>query len=223
MAPGHVAGTRPGIPAPGQSQPCCHNPNGRGSRTAGPGQPAPSGRSTAATVAAYAAAVAAFSYALLSGYWALGGHALVSTAGGYAAQIARRGAAAPVLPALAAAAKAAGGLLALALVRPWGRVIACRWLRVISAAASALLIVYGAVNVLAARSSFRVFCTPAEGWTTRRCAGTPASGTFGSSHGESCSRWPQSAADSGRRQQTRPSSPLNITRDHSSKPSHGAC
>jgi hypothetical protein len=47
-------------------------------------------------------------------------------------------------------AKAACGLLALALVRPWGRVIPRRWLRAVSAAASLLLIVYGAVSVLAA-------------------------------------------------------------------------
>lgn len=50
-------------------------------------------------------------------------------------------------------AKAACGLLALALVRPWGRVIPRRWLRAVSAAASLLLIVYGAVNVLAAALS----------------------------------------------------------------------
>ena len=65
--------------------------------------PAPSGR-TAATVAAYAAAIAAFGYALLSAYWALGGHGLIGTVGGYAAQAARHGGAAPVLLALGAAA-----------------------------------------------------------------------------------------------------------------------
>jgi hypothetical protein len=84
-----------------------------------PGQPAPSGRATAATVTAYAAA---FAYALVSACWALSGHALISTVGGYLTQLAHRGEAAAVLLALgaAAAAKAAGGLLALALVRPWG-------------------------------------------------------------------------------------------------------
>ena len=83
--------------------------------------PAAARRRTAGTVAAYAAAVLAFAYALMSLYWAVGGHALVSTIGGYVEQFARRGGALPVLIALAAAlAKAAGGLLALALVRPWG-------------------------------------------------------------------------------------------------------
>jgi uncharacterized membrane protein len=54
-----------------------------------------------------------------------------------------------VLLALAAAvAKAVGGLLALALVRPFRRVIPRGWLLAGSAAASALLVVYGGLNVL---------------------------------------------------------------------------
>jgi hypothetical protein len=85
----------------------------------------------------------------MSLYWALGGHALVSTAGGYVEQFARRGGAIPVLIALAAtAAKVAGGQLALALVRPWGRVVSRGWLLAGSAGASALLVVYGGLNVL---------------------------------------------------------------------------
>jgi hypothetical protein len=86
-----------------------------------PGQPRPAvGWPAAGAVAAYAAAVAAFGYALVSPYWAVGGHGLVSTVGGYAEQFARRGGAVPVLAALTAAAlKVAGGLLALALARPW--------------------------------------------------------------------------------------------------------
>lgn len=117
----------------------------------GNGQPAPaaSGWPAAGTVTAYAAAILAFAYALVSLYWALGGHALVSTVGGYVEQAARRGGALPVLIALAAtAAKVAGGLLALALVRPWGRVVPRGWLLAASAGASALLVVYGGLNVL---------------------------------------------------------------------------
>jgi uncharacterized protein DUF3995 len=106
-------------------------------------------RRTAGTVAAYAAAVVAFAYALMSLYWAVGGHRLVSTVGGYVAQFARQGGAVPVLVALAAAAaKAAGGLLALALVRPWGQVIPRRWLLAGSTVASVLLVGYGGLNVL---------------------------------------------------------------------------
>jgi hypothetical protein len=111
----------------------------------------PAGRRAAGTVAGYAAAVVAFGYAVPSLYWAAGGHGLVSTVGGYVEQFARRGGAVPVLVALAAALlKAAGGLLALALVRPWGRVIPRRLLLIGSAAAGALLTVYGGVNVAVA-------------------------------------------------------------------------
>jgi hypothetical protein len=111
--------------------------------------PAGSGWSAVGTVTAYAAAIVAFAYALMSLYWAMGGHALVSTIGGYVEQFARRGGALPVLIALAATlAKVAGGLLALALVRPWGRVVPRGWLLTGSAGASALLVVYGGLNVL---------------------------------------------------------------------------
>jgi len=85
----------------------------------------------------------------MSLYWALGGHALLSTVGGYVEQFARRGGALPVLVALVVTVvKVAGGLLALALVRPWGRVVPRRWLLIGSAGASVLLVVYGGVSVL---------------------------------------------------------------------------
>ena len=112
--------------------------------------PAAAGRRAAGAVAAYAAAVVAFAYALVSLYWAVGGHGLISTVGGYVEQFARRGGAVSVLVALAAtAAKVAGGLLALALVRPWGRVVPRRWLLLSSAGASVLLVAYGGLYVLA--------------------------------------------------------------------------
>ena len=100
--------------------------------------PPPIGWSTAGTVAAYAAAIVAFAYALVSLHWAVGGHGRVSTVGGYVEQFARHGGALPVLVAIAAVvAKVAGGLLALALVRPWGKVVPRRWLQISSAGASA--------------------------------------------------------------------------------------
>jgi len=111
--------------------------------------PAASGWPAVGTVTAYAAAIVAFASALMSLYWALGGHALVSTIGGYVEQFARRGGALPVLIALAATlAKLAGGLLALALVRPWGQMVPRVWLLAGSAGASALLVVYGGLTVL---------------------------------------------------------------------------
>jgi len=103
---------------------------GRGPRRPARASPHPPAGPRRRPFAAYAAAVAAFAYALVSAYWALGGQGLISTVGGYAAQFAERGGAAAMLLALGvAAAKAAGGLLALALVRPWGRVIPRGWLR----------------------------------------------------------------------------------------------
>ena len=65
------------------------------------GQPAPAASRWPAmgTVTAYAAAIVAFAYALMSAYWALGGHALISTIGGYVEQFARQAGALPVLAA----------------------------------------------------------------------------------------------------------------------------
>lgn len=101
-------------------------------------------------IAAYAAGIVAFAYAVVSLYWTLGGQALISTVGGFAEQAVRRGGAATVLLALAAAAaKLLGGVLALALVRPWGRAVPRVWLLVASSAASVLLVVYGGLYVLA--------------------------------------------------------------------------
>jgi Protein of unknown function (DUF3995) len=109
-----------------------------------------SGPAAAGTVAAYAAAIVAFGYALVNLYWAVGGRGLIGTVGGYVEQMARRGGAAVMLLAVVAvAAKVVGGLIAVALVRPWGRVFRRRWLLFVSAAASLLLIVYGGLNVAA--------------------------------------------------------------------------
>jgi len=122
-----------------------------GRTRAGDGQSTSAARGwpAAGAVTAYAAAVVAFAYALMSLYWALGGHALISTIGGYVEQFARQGGALPVLVALAVTlTKVAGGLLALALVRPWGRVVPRGWLLIGSAGASVLLVVYGGLNVL---------------------------------------------------------------------------
>jgi hypothetical protein len=114
----------------------------------GQSMPAASGWSGVGTVTD-AAAIVALAYALMSLCWVLGGHALVGTIGGYVEQFARRGGALPVVVALAATlAKVAGGLLALALVRPWGRVVPRGWLLVGSAGASVLLVAYGGLNVL---------------------------------------------------------------------------
>jgi hypothetical protein len=104
----------------------------------------------AAPVAAYGAAIISFAYALVSLYWAFGGEGLISTVGGYVQSFARQGGAGPVLVAAAATlAKVLGGFLALALVRPWGRVIPRPWLLTVAVAASAVLVLYGGAAVLA--------------------------------------------------------------------------
>ena len=109
-----------------------------------------SGCPAAGVVAAYAAAVVAFGYALVSLYWAAGGRALLSTVGGYVEHLTDQGGAAPVIVALAVVlAKVAGGMLALALVRPWGQAVPRRWLLGGSAAVSLLLVAYRGINVLA--------------------------------------------------------------------------
>lgn len=88
--------------------------------------------------------------ALVSPYWALGGHGLVGTVGGFAEQAARRGGPAAMLLALAAtAAKMIGGLLALALISAWGPGVPRAWPLIGSAAASVLPVGYGGLNVLA--------------------------------------------------------------------------
>jgi hypothetical protein len=115
----------------------------------GQSAPATTGWSAVGIISAYAAAIVAFGYAAMSLYWAVGGHALLSTIGGNVEQFARRGGALTVLAELAVtAAKVAGGMLALALVRPWGRAVPRGWLQLGSAAVSVLLVVYGGLNVL---------------------------------------------------------------------------
>jgi hypothetical protein len=54
-----------------------------------------------------------------------------------------------LIAAAATLAKVVGGLLALALVRPWGRAVPRRWLLWVAVAASAVLVVYGGSNVAA--------------------------------------------------------------------------
>jgi hypothetical protein len=98
-------------------------------------------RSGARIAASYAASLASSAHATMDLYWALGGHALLSPVGGYADRLAHRGGALPVLlAASASAAQMMAGLLALALVRPWGQVIPRTLLRLGSAGASALLV-----------------------------------------------------------------------------------
>jgi Protein of unknown function (DUF3995) len=108
------------------------------------------GASGAGAVAAHGAAVLAFGYAVVSLYWAVGGRGLLSTVGGYVQQLADRGGAGAVLVAVVVLlAKVAGGVLALALIRPSALPVSRRWLLTGAGAVSVLLVIYGAVNVAA--------------------------------------------------------------------------
>ena len=108
----------------------------------------PSTRPRATTWAAYAACGLALLSAVPSCHWALGGTAGLDTLGGRIEELAR--ARDPMGVALGVGAgllKVAGGLLALALARPWGRAVP-RWLLLGAAwAASTVLTVYGGLLV----------------------------------------------------------------------------
>ncbi len=97
--------------------------------------------------AAYAAAAVAFTFALVSFYWAAGGMGAMGTLGGRIEELARaRDTGLVVATWVATVLKVAGGVLALALVRPWGRRVPRRVLRVAAWAGAALLTVYGALQ-----------------------------------------------------------------------------
>ena len=120
--------------------------------------------------AAYGAAAAAFGYAAVSLYWAAGGTAGLSTVGGIAQTMARTGggAAAAGIAAIVLL-KTAGGLLALAMVMPWGQRLPRRALSIAGLAGSALLIVYGAVEVVGEALAETGAVTPsAPDWTALR-------------------------------------------------------
>ena len=100
--------------------------------------------------AAYGSALLAWLYALVSAYWTAGGTRLLSTVGGPVEELARRGGGAAVLVGvLTVLLKLAGGVLGLALGRPWGRRLPQRLLGWAALLAGGLLVLYGGLNVVA--------------------------------------------------------------------------
>jgi Protein of unknown function (DUF3995) len=98
---------------------------------------------------AYAACVVALLYAVVSFYWAFGGTAGVGTLGGQLEELGRAGD--PVvlwLAGIAGVLKVAGAVLALALVRPWGRVVPRRVLLGAARAGAVGLVGYGGLYVV---------------------------------------------------------------------------
>jgi hypothetical protein len=100
-------------------------------------------------VAAYGAFTLALGYALVSLYWAAGGTRGLGTLGEPLERLARSGdASAAIVISIVIVLKLMGAFLALALVRPWGRRIPRRLLLVAGVVAAAVLVLYGAVEVL---------------------------------------------------------------------------
>jgi hypothetical protein len=88
-------------------------------------------------------------YAVVSFYWAFGGTAGIGTLGGRLEELGRVGD--PVvlwLAGIAGVVKVAGAVLALALVRPWGRVVPPRVLRVAAWGGAVVLVGYGGLYVV---------------------------------------------------------------------------
>ena len=114
--------------------------------------------------APYGAAFLGVLYAGVSAYWTAGGTVLLGTVGGSIADLARRGGGAALGVGLATVLiKLAGGMLALALVRPWGLRLPPRLLRVTALVAGALLTLYGGANVvLGSLALGGVFGRPAD-------------------------------------------------------------
>ena len=111
-------------------------------------EPAASARPPRTAWAAYAACALALLSAIPSFYWAAGGTIGLDTVGGAIEELARaRDPAGVALGISAGALKVAGAVLALALVRPWGRRVPRRLLAGVAGAASVVLTLYGGLLV----------------------------------------------------------------------------
>jgi Protein of unknown function (DUF3995) len=98
---------------------------------------------------AYAACGVAAVYAGVSFYWAFGGTAGIGTLGGRLEELGRSGdPMVLVLAGVAGVLKVAGAVLALALVRPWGRVVPRRVLLGAAWAGTVVLMGYGGLYVV---------------------------------------------------------------------------
>ncbi|MQA02404.1 MAG: DUF3995 domain-containing protein [Streptosporangiales bacterium] len=131
------------------------------SRTVTDGGDVPlAGRST--TWSAHAAAVWSFAFAAMSFYWAAGGEVGSGTFGGTIESV-RESGWFVALVWFTGALKAAGGLLALALVRPWGARFPRKLLLLASTAAGGVLAGYALLNLGArALQAVGVLATPAS-------------------------------------------------------------
>jgi hypothetical protein len=126
------------------------------------------------TWAAYAACALALLSAIPSFYWAAGGTIGLATVGGAIEELARaRDPAGVALGVGAGVLKVAGGVLALALVRPWGRGVPRRLLGGVAWAASVVLTLYGGLLVAVGALVLAGVVRPVE---LTRFPGQPESG-----------------------------------------------
>ena len=113
---------------------------------------------------AYLASSLAIASAAVSVFWTLGGTLLLDTVGGSIEKLARtRSPSAVALGAAASLAKVGAALLALALVRPWGRRVPHRLLEGANVSISAVLVTWGAANVLVGGLALIGTVSPADG------------------------------------------------------------
>ncbi|HJS96967.1 MAG TPA: DUF3995 domain-containing protein [Solirubrobacteraceae bacterium] len=111
---------------------------------------------------AYVAAAMAIASAVPSVFWTLGGTLLLDTVGGSIERLARaRSVSALVLGATTSLAKLGAALLALSLVRPWGRRVP--WRLAANALTSALLVTWGGANVIVGALALTRVVSPADG------------------------------------------------------------
>jgi hypothetical protein len=99
--------------------------------------------------AGYATAACAFLFALISFYWGFGGTFALDTVGREAVELIEAGNVGIYVAVwFAGLFKAAGGVLALALVQPWGRRLFRHWMLMLAGwGGAAALILYGAAQI----------------------------------------------------------------------------
>lgn len=96
----------------------------------------------------YAAAAVAFAFAAVSFYWGFGGMVGVSTLGGRIEELAlARDPMIITMVWVTGVLKVAGGVLALALVQPWGHKLPRWWLLLAAWGGAVLLTVYGLLQM----------------------------------------------------------------------------
>lgn len=133
-----------GVPGDGRSAPTAAS-----SRASSRASTSAAGVPRWGVYAGYAAFGCALLFAVVSGYWALGGTLGLDTVGREAVRLSRSGDVGIRLALwLVSLLKLIGALLALALVRPWGSRLLRRWMLLLAGwGGAALLVAYGTAQI----------------------------------------------------------------------------